>query len=181
MRIKRICYPVTALGPGKRVGIWTVGCRRQCPGCMSPELRDPDSGREMTPEQILRAVQNCEPVEGITISGGEPFDQPQALLETVRLLSAEVTNDIIIYTGYTMEALQAEIPTVLQEILGRIAVLVDGEYVEKLNDGKGLRGSSNQRIHVFRDPEKYAYMEHCERTLQIFEYKETFSLMIGIL
>ena len=182
MRIKRICYPVEVLGPGKRVGIWVTGCGKDCPGCMSPDLKDPAGGRQISPRGILEAIQKITgPVDGITVSGGEPFDQTPALRDTLRLLCEQVTADVIVYTGYTLEELRGRGDPATEEALGLIAVLVDGRYVDVLNDGKGLRGSSNQRIHIFRDPARYSYMEDCERKLQVFDYSKSFTLMIGIM
>ena len=182
MRIKRICYPIRVLGPGERVGIWVTGCKRNCPGCMTPELRDPHTGREMTCEEILAAAKRIPgPVDGVTVSGGEPFDQPEQLYRLVTLLRQELTEDILIYTGYTLEELQARNCPDTDGVLHTIAVLIDGAYVEALDDGKGLRGSSNQQIHAFRQPQRYAYMEDCKRELQVFNYDHAASLMVGLL
>ncbi len=182
MRIKRICYPVEVLGPGKRVGIWVTGCKKNCPGCMSPDLRNPAGGQTAAPEQIVQAIRRIRgPVDGVTVSGGEPFDQAQALRDTVRLLCEQVTDDVIVYTGYTLEELRARGDPATDETLSLIAVLVDGPYVDALNDSRGLRGSANQKIHMFRNPERYRYMEDCERKLQVFDYDKGFTLMIGIM
>lgn len=181
MRIKRLCYPIRVLGPGERLGIWVTGCGRNCPGCMTPELRDYKAGREMACEAILEAAKKIPgPVDGVTISGGEPFDQPEELCRLVTLLQA-LTEDILIYTGYTLEELRQRSCPHTNGVLERIAVLIDGAYVEALDDKKGLRGSSNQRIHAFRQPEKYAYMEDCKRELQVFNYKNANSLIVGLL
>jgi len=182
MRIKRVGYPVRVLGPGERLGIWVTGCKRQCPGCMTPELQDFAAGREMDVQQLMEAIRKVPgPVEGVTISGGEPFDQPGQLSLLVTLLQRELTDDIIIYTGYTMEQLQARKCPDTDAVLGIIAVLIDGAYVQSLDDGVGLRGSSNQRIHIFRQPQRYAYMESCKRQLQVFNYNHSASLLIGLL
>ena len=52
IRLHRIYYPVTALGPGRRLGIWVQGCARRCPGCLSPEMQ-PYTGAEIPVEQVL--------------------------------------------------------------------------------------------------------------------------------
>ena len=88
MKIARMLAPVHALGPGRRVALWTQGCRRRCRGCISPELRPP--GREEVPEpllaSIIRETADREDCGGLTVSGGDPFDQPEALLRLLRLL-----------------------------------------------------------------------------------------------
>ena len=182
MRIKRLCYPIRVLGPGERLGIWVTGCRRNCPGCMTPELQDPNAGKEMDCADILAAAKKITgPVDGVTISGGEPFDQPEQLHRLVTLLRQQLTEDILIYTGYTLEQLRERGCPDTDGVLASIAVLIDGAYVEKLDDGRGLRGSSNQRIHAFRQPQRYAYMENCKRELQVFNYNNAASLIVGLL
>ena len=182
MRIKHVCYPVRVLGPGQRLGIWVTGCSFNCPGCMTPELRDPKSGSELPPERIISvAKQMAGEIDGITISGGEPFDQPEELNLLVKLLSGEVSDDIIVYSGYTLEQLRSRNCPATDGVLDTIAVLIDGQYVEEKNDGVGLRGSTNQRIHTFRQPERYRYMADCKRQLQVFNYSQAASLMVGLL
>lgn len=182
MRIKRICYPVNVLGPGKRVGIWVTGCGFACPGCMSPELQDPHGGKEMDCLQIVESIGRItDQIDGITISGGEPFDQAPELRRLVTLLCRLVTEDIIIYSGYTLQQLQQRNCPDTNAVLAAIAVLIDGRYVESLDDGKGLRGSSNQCIHIFRNRDHYTYMADCTRQLQVFNYKNAASLMVGLL
>ena len=180
MRIKHICYPVRVLGPGERVGIWVTGCSHNCPGCMSPELQAYESGNQLEPERIVELIQKVR-IDGVTISGGEPFDQPRQLHRLVKLLCEQVTDDIVIYTGYTLQQLRQRQCPDTDGVLAAIAVLIDGRYVEQLDDGKGLRGSSNQCIHIFRRQERYAYMNDCKRQLQVFNYKNAASLMVGLL
>ena len=86
MLIHFIRYPVTTLGPGKRIGIWTQGCKRNCPKCMAGAFQDFDESKEMPfsviKETILDIIKNNQ-VDGITISGGEPFEQRELPLFVV--------------------------------------------------------------------------------------------------
>ena len=179
MYIKRVCYPVTVLGSGNRVGIWFTGCERDCPDCLSPELRNMKSGAEVSVSQV-RDMMNQLPSQpdGVTISGGEPFLQARELDELTATLS-ELTDDIIVYTGYTLEQLREQSCVNTNAVLSRIAVLIDGEYVAELNDGRGIRGSSNQRIHIFKNAERYNNLDSCERTQQTFSYDGQI-LVVGI-
>lgn len=180
MVIKRICYPVRTLGPGERAGVWTAGCSRRCRGCISPELQRAENGREISEERILHAIERVPgQVDGVTISGGEPFDQPAALHRLVALLDGQVTDDILVFTGYTLAELRAKHDPDVDGALSHLAVLVDGPYLEALDDGVGLRGSANQRIHVFRHAERYAGAERQERAVQNISYGSQL-LMIGI-
>lgn len=166
MQIGRILYPVKVLGPGRRIGIWVHGCKRACPGCANPELWEPDAGKEIAMEhlqQMLLSVLEKYPVDGITISGGEPFLQTKELMHLVKFLR-EYTSDILIFTGYERRSLLARKKEAAQTryVLDNIAVLVDGKYVEEKNDGHPLRGSSNQRFH-YRDE---AVAEQYERYIE---------------
>ena len=81
-------------------------------------------------------------MDGFTITGGDPFYQPDALRELLPLLET-ISPDILVYTGYLRE----ELP---EDILQHIAVLIDGRYVQENNRGEVLRGSDNQRIIILR-------------------------------
>ena len=100
---------------------------------------------------MLKSI--TQPVDGVTISGGDPFQQLEELDELVSFIAAEITNDILIYTGYTLKQLQSWNNEHVTNIIGKIAVLIDGKYIDHLNDNRSLRGSSNQQIHLLN--EKY--------------------------
>ena len=150
MNVARILYPVEVLGPGKRLGIWVCGCRRGCKGCSNPELWGQKPEYEVTVEDIMSLVSrisDLHKIDGFTISGGEPMDQPEGLSQLVTQLSA-YSKDILIYTGYRIDELKKREDPATNIILSRTAVLIDGEYREEENIDVLLRGSSNQRIHI---------------------------------
>lgn len=150
MNVARILYPVEVLGPGKRLGIWVCGCRRGCKGCSNPELWVQKPEYEVTVEDIMSLVSrisDLHKIDGFTISGGEPMDQPEGLSQLVTQLSA-YSKDILIYTGYRIDELKKREDPATNIILSRTAVLIDGEYREEENMDVLLRGSSNQRIHI---------------------------------
>lgn len=180
MFIKRMCYPVHVLGPGERIGIWLAGCEKRCPGCMSPELQTTEGCGNVSVDDVIASLQKVPgPIDGITISGGEPFLQHEELCALVEFIDANLTHDIIIYTGYQLDELRTKKSPPIESILSHIAVLIDGEYRDDLNDGVGLRGSSNQTIHIFRNPQDYEYLKSAERTLQTFRYNDSI-LVVGI-
>ena len=176
--LERIYYPVITLGYGKRLGVWVRGCRRNCPGCISPELQDYRGDRQEVSE-IIRAFPKDFRADGLTISGGEPFDQAEGVLELIRWFTREISGDVLVYTGYTLEELKDRRDPATDEILSRIAVLVDGPYVDEQNEGRGLRGSANQRIFIWKYPERYKDAETCERRVQ-FVGEEHSLLQIGV-
>lgn len=160
MQIDRLYYPVKTLGPGQRIGIWTVGCPRRCPGCTSPELLLPNQEKEVPLSKIYKMLRSIpQPVQGVTISGGEPFYQPDELAELVQYIRKNITADILVYTGYTLDELQAANSKAIQAILATIAVLIDGAYQIEKNDNKPLRGSANQRLIFFNNEFRPAYEE----------------------
>ena len=150
MNVARILYPVEVLGPGKRLGIWVCGCRRGCKGCSNPELWVQKPEYEVTVEDIMSLVSrisDLHKIDGFTISGGEPMDQPEGLSQLITQLSA-YSKDILIYTGYRIDELKKREDPATNIILARTAVLIDGEYREEESMDVLLRGSSNQRIHI---------------------------------
>lgn len=179
LSIARIYFPVLSLGPGRRFGIWTAGCSRSCPGCISPELQSPKAGREMSTREIMGIIRSAGcPPDGFTISGGEPFLAPQALCDLLEELIS-ISDDILIYTGYTLSQLHERHDPYIDRVIELCAAIVDGPYVDSLNDGLGLRGSSNQSIHVFRYKERYQGMDSCKRQVQNVLYANRL-LTIGI-
>lgn len=148
MVISHWLYPVQVLGPGNRLALWVQGCKRKCKGCISPELQD-YNGTEYDNKSlanIVNQLMRTQKLDGITISGGEPFEQKEDLLEFCSWLS---TNNILIYTGYTYQ----EVLSLCGEKLERskIGVLITNPYIEKLNDDIPLRGSTNQEI-IYLNP-----------------------------
>ena len=135
---------VTKLGPGIRFILWTQGCARCCKGCMTPMSQDRDSGRIISVFDLADIIIQSGR-DGLTISGGEPFLQAQALYELVNLIRAKRDLGIIVYTGYTLDEILQSKDLYMCRFLEQIDLLIDGPYIEELNDGMNLRGSSNQR------------------------------------
>ena len=136
LNIGEIWYPVTTLGYGKRLGIWFQGCQKNCIDCISPEFKAKANGKLLHIEDLGKNIpQDCM-IDGLTISGGEPFDQPQGLLKLVQWFENRYSDDILIFTGYTLEELHKKNSLIIEKILNHISVLIDGEYIEDL---KGQR------------------------------------------
>lgn len=150
MNIARILYPVRVLGPGDRIGIWTVGCHRACPGCSNPELWERQPQYEISiPDlmNIIKKIASQHRVDGFTISGGEPMNQSEDLAVLMDKLQ-KISRDILIYTGYTLDDLKSSKDSSICKVLSQTTALIDGAYIENLNDNSLLRGSSNQKIHI---------------------------------
>lgn len=145
LRLSQTAFPIHTLGPFRRFGIWVQGCDKRCPGCISPETQSMSGGYEVDISTLTSIILEQQGIEGLTISGGEPFLQNEALHELIQLLRNKKDLGVIMYTGY-------QLGDVADSLLIRdIDVLIDGEYREELNDGCGLRGSSNQQIHFLTE------------------------------
>ncbi len=177
MNVDRLYHPVTTLGPGERIALWTRGCTKRCPGCANPELWEPAPRAAVAPEQVaalLRSTAERTGCHRLTVTGGDPLEQPCdliALLTAVR----DAFDDILVYTGYEFD----ELPDMLEEDQFRalfgsgtpcpascptaaplVDVLIDEPYMEALNDGVcGLRGSTNQRLIVLNPALEKLYHE----------------------
>lgn len=148
LNIAATCGATAALGPGLRSVAWVQGCPFRCRGCVAPEwIPDVPATRMSSCELAERLVEHPD-VVGVTLSGGEPMHQAGALAGAVDLARRERDLSVICFTGYQLERLRSTPPsTGVHQLLAVIDVLIDGPYVKRLDDGVGLRGSSNQRIH----------------------------------
>ena len=135
-------------GPGgPRTVLWTQGCPVRCPGCQNKALWPEGGGREGSP--FFLALRLAGANRPVTITGGEPFYQPEdlaAMLRYLRKMQPHV--NIIVYTGYVLEDLldMAQAIPAICDALESIDVLVDGPYLrDQDHDGLQWRGSANQR------------------------------------
>jgi len=135
-----------ANGPGLRAVIWFQGCSLGCPGCFNPGTHDPQGGYESDTELLAAEIlAMSDIVEGLSISGGEPFQQSAALLDLLtRLADSHLSR--LVFTGYTMPEID-RFP-LGPEILRQIDVLIAGRYAAARPVGHGLLGSANQQIHL---------------------------------
>ncbi len=168
LQIDRIYYPVETLGYGKRIGIWTIGCPRRCNNCSNPELWEEDESKDVSIDRIISVIKSIDGADGITITGGDPFFQDKELCNLLRMTSSMGYSDVLVYTGYTLNEI-CGLSDYAKESLGYIGVLVDGPYIDALNDGKSFRGSSNQMIHILNQElnERYKGADSWERRTQI--------------
>lgn len=134
-------------GPGLRFSVFVQGCSHGCPGCHNPESQPAEGGYLRDVEDVAQDIRKNKLIHGVTLTGGEPFEQTEGLLELAQLLKAE-GYDLWIYSGYLFEELMAGHPHQKAPDLLRLCdVLVDGPFVQKLNSYE-LKwvGSSNQRV-----------------------------------
>ena len=134
-------------GPGNRFVLWTQGCSKGCLECFNPETWSNEISLELSPMQIFELAKNFE-VDGITISGGDPLEQEDELLELLMLLSSmRLRKGIILFSGFTRAEISKD--PIREKCLSYIDVLIDGRYEKNLKVDFSLRGSSNQEFYFF--------------------------------
>lgn len=134
-------------GPGRRSVIQVSGCSIQCKHCFIPETHKRENGKLVSISSIVdEIVMERERHDGVTILGGEPFDQPESVAELVSRLKNHGLH-VTVYSGFTIEQLiERRLPSI-DYILTHIDLLIDGPYMVSLREGAGeYRGSRNQRI-----------------------------------
>lgn len=153
LRIHHTIQASRTNGPGERYVIWCQGCTLACPGCFNPDTHPQHGGTNKSIITLLDEILSlASRLEGITISGGEPFQQPEALRNLLERLRAQSTLSVLIFTGYHRRELE-NIPH-SKEIIAMTDVLIAGRYVQQKRVAKGLIGSSNKEV-VFNTP-KYS-------------------------
>lgn len=154
--ISRCHFPVTGLGFGRRTGIWLQGCSIRCPGCIVPETWQPSLEHRVPLARLLQAVQPwVEISDGVTISGGEPFDQPEALFALLTALRVLTPGDLLVYSGYPWRKLRRDFSPILQ----LCDVVVSEPFRARQLSITPLTGSSNQRVHLLSPAAKKRYAD----------------------
>lgn len=176
--LSRVHFPVRTLGPGQRIGIWFQGCSIRCVGCISMDTWASNSPDHTVEEVVSSAASWLSQADGITISGGEPFDQADALHELLRQVRRP-GQDILVYSGYALEKLD------LCRFDGLIDAIVADPFSLAHQQTLALRGSDNQRL-VCLTPLGRARLGDQERRLSADErhldlmFAENEVFMVGI-
>lgn len=149
-KLAKIQFPVYNLGPGKRVGIWVQGCNLYCRNCINKDLWDRKKGKNVKIVDISNLILLISKgFEGITITGGEPFEQYEQLISFLHLIKKKTTLSVQCFTGYYLHELYELFPDRL--FLNYIDFIVDGRYIESIHENRNIRGSSNQTVYQIRD------------------------------
>ena len=145
IRISGIVNDSVVDGPGFRLAVFTQGCPHRCPGCHNPQTHDFEGGREIDTQEIIEKLRGNPLLDGITLSGGEPFCQGAACAELASAAHALGLN-VWTYSGYTYEQLLAG-DAEQRALLAETDVLVDGPFVLPQRTLElRFRGSANQRL-----------------------------------
>lgn len=144
-------YPETiADGAGLRASLYLSGCQHACFGCHNKESWSPKSGQRLTTEKWKNILDNIARnflLDGVTITGGDPFFSPEHLLILLQDIKKYTNQNIWCYTGFTYQQLNEMDHPIINQCLKHIDVLVDGRFDIALFDpALHFKGSSNQRI-----------------------------------
>lgn len=153
--------PVTGLGPGNRLVMWVRRCDKRCAGCLSPELWASGTPRPVAEvaSELLAEAHTCD---GLTISGGEPFDQAASLAQLIDILRHDVDIEVLVYSGYRYEELRTRPDCAA--LLERIDLLIDGPYREAEANTLQWRGSDNQRVWLL-SPRAQRYRDEIDQPM----------------
>ena len=134
-------------GPGVRYVVFFQGCTHNCAGCQNPETHALGGGETAGIAEIIAGIQQERHLDGLTLSGGDPFLQPKACAQIAKA-AHDLGLNVWAYTGWLYEDIKnGKAGHDAQLALNEIDVLVDGPFVESLKTDKALwRGSSNQRL-----------------------------------
>ncbi|MBI5070495.1 MAG: radical SAM protein [Deltaproteobacteria bacterium] len=149
LRIAARLPDTEAEGPYLRYALWLQGCSLACPGCCNPEMLSPHGGTLVGVEALLREIREAPGIEGVTLLGGEPFEQAGPLA----LLAGGVRRaglGVMAFSGYTLHELRARPGAAA--LLAEVDLLVDGRYrAAERSSRRRFVGSANQRLHFLTD------------------------------
>lgn len=165
LNINKIIEETQSEGPGKRFCIWVQGCSRHCKGCFAADTWDFKPKNLYTSESLISMINEQKNIEGVTILGGEPLEQPEAVAELVKGVH-ELGLTVLLFTGYRYDELTESDNVYWHKILQNTDVLIDGEFIE---DEKcfdiPLIGSKNQTIRFLTD--KYSMNDFKKNKIEI--------------
>ncbi len=146
LRIHSFIRRSSVNGPGERFVLWVQGCTLGCPGCFNPDTHTTEGGQTLSVNAMADEILSVDGIEGLTLTGGEPFQQPAPLTELCQKVRA-ASLSVFIFSGYALkETRQAQDPA-MEELLGLTDILVAGRYVQTRSSNLLWRGSDNQHVH----------------------------------
>lgn len=148
VRISGIVKESIVDGPGIRLVVFAQGCRHNCPGCHNPQTHSFDGGKIVNISEILEMIDRNPLLDGITLSGGEPFEQAEAFAVLAEKVKEKGLN-VMTYTGYTFEEIKENLSSMAgwERLLKASDILVDGRFIQEERDlSLKFRGSRNQRV-----------------------------------
>jgi anaerobic ribonucleoside-triphosphate reductase activating protein len=169
--LSRVHFPITSLGYGRRIGVWFQGCSIRCSGCVSVDTWATGRGETTLKSLMGLLAPWLDSADGITVTGGEPFEQPSALEALLSAVREHLNGDVLVYSGHAWEKL---VP-LLEPFRGLIDALISDPFDALAGQSRPLRGSDNQRMHLLSEVgrERYGALLYSElndrsRVLDLF-------------
>lgn len=145
LNVTRLVRRSRVNGPGWRAAIWVQGCTLRCPGCFNPETHAHERRHLLDPRELAENLRG-EDIEGLSILGGEPFEQASACARLASQARAQGLS-VVTYSGYAWAFLRRSTLAEVQALLAATDLLIAGPFVQRLaNDGQGWHGSTNQEF-----------------------------------
>lgn len=143
LRVAELLKSSSIYGPGDRFVIWLQGCTLRCPGCWNQEMWSAEGGQDWRINDLAQLVLSAKGSDGVTLMGGEPLGQAEALVHFLDLIRA-AGKSVVLFTGYESD----ELTKAAKQCFKRSDIVVTGRYLAEMRDtSSGWRGSANQRIH----------------------------------
>ena len=150
LNIARYIQCTESEGPGERFALWVQGCLKRCPGCCNPDMLEIQPRSILSCDSLMEKILSAKclyGIEGITFVGGEPFLQAKGLSYIAEKCQWEGLS-VLVFTGYTLEELRRLRLPFWNELLKSTDILVDGPFIDCLNDAtRTWVGSNNQRVY----------------------------------
>lgn len=160
LQLNKAHWPVTVLGPGRRIGLWVQGCTIRCKGCVSQDTWPRDPATAIAVRDVLAWCRRVAPEgpDGVTISGGEPFEQPEALSALLAGLHAwrrakGLDFDLLCYSGFPLKTLEKK----HAKLLALLDAVIPEPYADTLPLRHVWRGSANQPLVPLTDRGRARY------------------------
>lgn len=164
--INRYAYPITSLGPGKRITLWVQGCSRQCPGCASSDTWNRNNGLCINVNKLGDKISKIiidENLDGFTITGGEPVEQAEPLVSLIKIVKNNVKTlcmnnnfDILMFSGYQ----KRDIEKISSGLINEIDVMVCGEYDYERSRSNRLVATDNQELIILNNDVNDLYQKY---------------------
>jgi len=142
--LSRLHFPITTLGPGRRLGLWLQGCSIRSPGCISRDTWDNGKGHIPLADVLHALSAIADQADGLTVSGGEPFDQPDGLAAILTHWRSVSPSSVLLFTGYEWNVVAPWFEA--NESLAD--AVMTGPFRSDLPQTQALRGSDNQSLHI---------------------------------
>jgi len=151
-RVRLHAFVPTSLanGPGKRAVVWVQGCSLGCPGCFNPETHSLEGGEWIGVKELfgrLARLAGC--IEGVTVTGGEPLEQCEAITALLCRVRRQTSLTVIVFTGYTWDEVQC-MPNARQ-LLPLVDLLLTGRYRPGMGREARFCGWRGKRLHLLTD------------------------------